>query len=154
MKYLKRFNESNQSDVISQEFDDIFGEYNVSLSYQEGGFLGPDKIACYICSDEYIRVSDWAAANSNISIADVEELVLHFISFMISEMDTKLISLGIKPFDKHFKTRLKNFYNEEPNRWGVYHPYYKGGNLNDLFDIQDFDKNKPFDLIELKFKKL
>ena len=108
MKYLKRYNESNQSDVIRQEFNDIFGELDVSLAYREGGFGPHKKIDCFISSDEYIRVS----------IADVEELVLHFISFMISEMDTKLISLGIR----HLNSRLKNFYNEEPNRWGVHHP--------------------------------
>jgi hypothetical protein len=143
MKYLKRFNESNSSDVIRQEFNDIFGEYNVSLGYQDQG----DKIVCYIFQPYVSRVS---TAGLPDFVPEIKELVLHFISFMTSEMDTELISLGIKHFNKKI---FINYYNEEPNRWGVHHPYYTGRNLNDLFDIQDLDVSS-IESIELKFRKL
>jgi len=137
MRYLKDYKifESN----IRLEFEDIFREYgdSIRLSYQDQG----SKIVCYIHPVGSNRVS--------ISVAEVEELVLHFISFMMMETDSELISLGVL-----FGRNWINFYNEEPNRWGVYHPYYTGRNLNDLFDIQDLDKSRSFESIELKFRKL
>ena len=141
MKYLKRYKiyESN----INIEFEDIFSEYydNIRLSYHDQG----DKIFCYIHT----------VGSSRVSISEVEELVLHFISFMLIETDSELISLSILGHTSTMDGRKWiNFYNEEPNRWGVYHPYYKGRNLNDLFDIQDLDKGRSFDSIELKFRRI
>lgn len=135
MRYLKEYKifESN----IRLEFEDIFREYgdSIRLSYQDQG----SKIVCYI----------HPVGSTMVSINVVEELVLHFISFMMMETDSELISLGVL-----FGRNWINYYNEEPNRWGVYHPYYTGRNLNDLFDIQDLDKNKSFESIELKFRKI
>ena len=141
MKYLKRYKiyESN----INIEFEDIFSEYydNIRLSYHDQG----DKIFCSIHT----------VGSSRVSISEVEELVLHFISFMLIETDSELISLSILGHTSRMAGRKWiNFYNEEPNRWGVYHPYYKGRNLNDLFDIQDLDKGRSFDSIELKFRRI
>jgi hypothetical protein len=140
MKYLKRYKlfESN----IRLEFEDIFREYNdsIRLSYQDQG----DKIVCYIHT----------VGSSRVSISEVEELVLHFISFMMMETDSELISLSILGHTSMSGRKWINFYNEEPNRWGVYHPYYTGRDLNDLFDIQDLDKGKSFESIELKFRKI
>lgn len=140
MRYLKgyRLFESMPSpDNIRLEFEDIFREYgdSIRLSYQDQG----SKIVCYI----------HPVGSTRVSINVVEELVLHFISFMMMETDSELISLSIL-----FGRNWINYYNEEPNRWGVYHPYYKGRNLNDLFDIQDLDKSRSFESIELKFRKL
>lgn len=142
MKYLKRyrlFESMPAPDNIRLEFEDIFKEYGdgIKLAYQDQG----SKIVCYIHPVGSNRVS--------ISVAEVEELVLHFISFMMMETDSELISLSML-----FRRDWINYYNEEPNRWGVYHPYYKGRNLNDLFDIQDLDKSRSFESIELKFRKL
>ena len=140
MKYLKRYKiyESN----IRLEFEDIFREYgdSIRLSYQDQG----SKIVCYIHT----------VGSSRVSISEVEELVLHFISFIMMDMDSELISLSILGHTSMVGRKWINFYNEEPNRWGVYHPYYKGRNLNDLFDIQDLDKTRSFDSIELKFRRI
>lgn len=140
MKYLKRyrlFESMPAPDNIRLEFEDIFREYgdSIRLSYQDQG----SKIVCYI----------HPVGSTRVSINVVEELVLHFISFMMMETDSELISLGVL-----FGRNWINYYNEEPNRWGVYHPYYTGRNLNDLFDIQDLDKSRSFESIELKFRKL
>ena len=139
MRYLsdyKIFESKPSPDNIRLEFEDIFKEYdNIRLSYQDQG----SKIVCYI----------HPVGSTRVSINVVEELVLHFISFMMMETDSELISLGVL-----FGRNWINFYNEEPNRWGVYHPYYTGRNLNDLFDIQDLDKSRSFESIELKFRKL
>jgi len=135
IKLYKQFNESNTAQ-IRQEFEDIFIEYGdkIRLAYQEQD----DIIVCYI----------FPLGVNYISIMDIEDLVLHFILFMNSD-DNELFSLSIL-----FYRKWQNYYNEEPNRFGIHHPYFKTKDARHLFDIQDLNKDRSFESIELKFRKI